>query len=777
MSTIDNTLIPTATHWGNYRIEVDNGHIKAVHPYKEDKNPTPIGQSLLNALDEQSRIAQPMVRAGYLERGSDSDRSGRGAEPFVAVSLERALDLVTNELLRVKENYGNEAIYAGSYGWASAGCFHHAQSQLHRFLNLFGGFTYSVNSYSFGAGEVITPHILANLWTLLEEMSPWQEVAQHAKLVVLFGGAGLKNTQIGLGGVGRHTAHDDMWAAKDAGIQFVNISPIRDDLVDFLDAEWLSPLPHTDTAIMLALAHTLVVEELYDKAFLQKYCVGLDRFLPYLLGDSDGQPKDAAWAEQISEVPAETIRSLARRMAGQPTMISVSWSMQRAEHGEQPFWMATVLAAMLGEIGLPGRGITFGYAATHSMGSSGRPPFKWPVLDRGQNAVQSFIPVARIADMLLNPGQPFNYNGRQRIYPDIKLVYWAGGNPFHHHQDLNRLLKAWQKPETIIIHEPWWNATARHADIVLPATTALERNDIGFARLGTYLTPMHQAVPPLQMARNEFDIFSDLAGRLGFKARFTENRDEMAWVRHFYEEAIRRAAPYGIDLPDFETFWLGEQISISDQVEARSSLLSQFREDPAKTPLPTPSGKIEIFSETIDSFGYPDCPGHPVWLAPKEWLRSPGAAKHPLHLLSNQPKTRLHSQMDHGLTSRQNKIKGREPARMNPQDAAPRGINEGDLIRIFNDRGDCLAGVSLSDDLRPGIIQISTGAWYNPLEPGQIGSLELHGNPNVLTRDQGTSQLGQGSTANSALVEVERYDGPDFEVTAFQPPQIVTEGR
>jgi len=775
MSTGYDTLIPTSTHWGNYRVEVDNGHIKAVHPYEADKNPSAIGQSLLDALDERTRISQPMVRAGYLERGLDSDRSGRGAEPFVAVSWDKALNLVASELIRVKEKYGNEAIFGGSYGWASAGRFHHANSQLRRFLNMFGGYTYSVHSYSLGAGHVITPHIVGELWQLLDEIPPWSEVAENAELVVLFGGAGLKNTQISSGGLGPHTAQDDMKAAKEAGVHFVNVSPVRDDLAHFLDAEWISPRPNTDTAIMLALAHTLVVEDLHDKEFLQNYCVGFDRFLPYLLGDSDGQPKDAEWAERISTVPADVIRDLARRMAWQRTMISVSWSLQRAEHGEQPFWMATVLAAMLGQIGLPGRGIGFGYAAMHSLGAAGRPPFKWPALSQGQNEVQAFIPVARIADMLLKPGQPFNFNGQEMRYPDIKLIYWAGGNPFHHHQDLNRLVKAWRKPETIIVHEPWWNANARHADIILPATTALERNDVSFIRDSTYISPMRQAVPPFQSARNDHGIFSDLADRLGFKESFTQNRDEMGWLRHFYETAIRYATRHAIKLPDFEEFWLGEQISIEDQVKAKPSFLTRFRQDPTGAPLTTPSGKIEIFSETIDSFGYDDCPGHPVWLAPEEWLGAAKAKTYPLHLVSNQPKTRLHSQFDHGVTSRQNKVKGREPARMNPADAQARGLKDGDLIRVFNDRGACLAGLILSNDIRPGIIQLPTGAWYNPLEPGQIGSLELHGNPNVLTQDKGTSQLAQGCAAHSALVEVERYEGSDFAVTAFEPPQIVTD--
>ena len=303
----------------------------------------------------------------------------------------------------------------------------------------------------------------------------------------------------------------------------------------------------------------------------------------------------------------------------------------------------------------------------------------------------------------------------------------------------------------------------------------LERNDIGFARGNAYLTPMRQAVPPYQQSKRDHDIFSAMAERLGFKDRFTENRDEMAWIRLFYEQAVEKAAEHGAELPDFEEFWLGEQITMDDQVTPLTSFLARFREDPSGAPLNTPSGKIEIFSETIAGFGYDDCPGHPVWIAPQEWLGADQTSRYPLHLLSNQPKTRLHSQLDHGVTSRQNKVKGREPARMNPRDAQARGIKDGDLIRIFNDRGACLAGVILSDDIRTGIIQIPTGAWYNPLKPGEIGSLELHGNPNVLTRDVGTSQLAQGSSANSTLVDVERYDGPDHDVTIFQHPPTVNQ--
>src|SRR5437870_9293428 len=200
---------------------------------------------------------------------------------------------------------------------------------------------------------------------------------------------------------------------------------------------------------MIALAHTLVTEGLHDDASLQRYTVGFEKFRRYLMGDDDGQPKDAAWAARISGIDAETIRKLARRMAGTRTFITTTWSLQRADHGEQPVWMAVVLAAMLGQIGLPGGGFAY---ALGSTSNTGKPPLAVPLptLPTGRNSVADFIPVARIADMLLHPGEAFDYDGQQLTYPDIKLVYWAGGNPFHHHQDLGRLRRAFARPDTVI---------------------------------------------------------------------------------------------------------------------------------------------------------------------------------------------------------------------------------------------------------------------------------------------------------------------------------------
>ncbi len=715
-----------------------------------------------------------MVRAGYLERGAAGDGGLRGKEAFVPVSWDEALDLAAGALKKVINEYGNEAVFGGSYGWASAGRFHHAQSQIHRFLRLIGGYTDVVYTYSAAACEAIMPYVLgADLYTIAGLSPVWKDVVEAGGLVVAFGGMRLDNSQVNPGGVGAHLDRGWLQKAREKGVEVVNISPIRDDTADFLQADWYPIIPNTDTALMLGVAYTLVDEGLHDRVFLETYCTGFDRFLPYLTGETDGIPKTPEWAAAITGISSDRIADLARRMADKRTMIALAFSLQRAEHGEQPFWMATVLGAMLGQHGLPGGGVSFGHATCHVVSYLGRrlPLFSWGAVPQGENPVKTFIPVSRIADMLLNPGLEVDFDGRKLKYPHIKLIYWAGGNPFHHHQDLNRLRKAWARPETIIVNESVWTATARHADIVFPVTTMLERDDI-ICGYDHYIMPSREAVPAFGEARNDYEVFSELARRFGLFDAFTEGRSEMDWIRHLYDTSVKNAAAVGVRLPDFDTFWEGEAICLEDQLFDLEFFLEAFRKDPAAAPLGTPSGKIEIFSEKVDGFGYDDCPGHPVWLDKEEWLGSPRAETFPLHLLSNQPKSRLHSQFDFGVVSRETKIRGREPARMHPDDAAGRGIRDRDVVRIFNDRGACLAGIILSEDLRPGVIQLSTGAWFDPATKGEEG-LERHGNPNVLTPDRASSRLGQALTAYSCLVEVERYEGPLPEVQAHKPPEIL----
>ncbi|HEY3867908.1 MAG TPA: molybdopterin-dependent oxidoreductase [Actinocrinis sp.] len=776
MAEHDERTIPTTSHWGAYRVRRDAGGDITVLPHPADPAPSPLLGNVAGALRHETRVRRPAVRRGWLEGGPGPSRR-RGAEPFVEVSWDEALDLLAAELARVRTQHGGEAVFGGSYGWASAGRFNHAQSQLHRFLNLHGGYTSSRNSYSLATSDVVLPHIVGESDSVLRAASSWPTIIENTELIVAFGGMPAKNVFVTPGGVTRHVTPGALNRLAERGVQVALVSPLRTDLPTGdgegerrLDADWFAIRPATDTALMLGLAHTLLAEKLHDRAFLDRYTAGFDVFERYLDGRADGTAKSAAWAAAICGIDAERIRTLARRMAARRTLVAVTWSLQRIQHGEQPVWAGIALAAMLGQIGLPGGGFGHGYGSMGDVGDHG-PRIALPYLPQGPNPVRTFIPVARIADMLLNPGAEYDYDGNRYTYPDIRLVYWAGGNPFHHHQDLGRLRRAFARPDTVVVHEPYWTATARHADIVLPVTTTLEREDIGSGRRDTHLIAMHQAVEPVGEARDDHAVFSALADRLGFAKAFTEGRTVREWLTHLYEEWRARLASQGTGVPPFAGFWDAGQVELPPGPE-RFTLFERFRADPDGVPLATPSGRIELYSSTVAGFGYADCPGHPAWLEPDAWQGAPAAERFPLLLIANQPSTRLHSQLDVGGVSRAAKVAGREALRLNTRDAAARGIAEGDVVRAFNDRGACLAGAVLTEDVRPGVVQLPTGAWFDPV-PGVEPVLCAHGNPNVLTADIPSSHLSQGCAGQHALVEVERFAGEPPALTVTAPPPLL----
>jgi biotin/methionine sulfoxide reductase len=751
----------TSSHWGAFRVITENDRIIAVEPFEGDTNPSSIPNALPAAVHHKSRVTRPSIRRGWLE-SSNHARELRGNDEFIELPWDEALDITATELNRVRNEHGNQAIFGGSYGWASAGRFHHALGQLHRFLNCMGGYVSSLASYSTAGAQAIMPHVLGMHFLKLSwgAQNAWPLIAEHTETLVMFGGINPKNSQVSMGGVTRHETGGWLRRFSDQGMRLVNISPQKTDA--FEGSQWLPVIPGSDTAMMLGLAYTIETEGLLDRDFLDRCTTGYPRFKAYLLGESDNQPKTVDWAAQLCGIDADSIRDLARAMASTRTLITVAWSLQRAQHGEQPFWMATTLAAMLGQIGLPGGGIGFGYGAIGGVGVAVK-RLEGLTLPQGTNPITDFIPVARIADMLLNPGTGYEFNGQQRRYADIRLVYWCGGNPFHHHQDINRLNKAWQQPETIIVHEPWWTATAKRADIVLPATTPYEREDIGRAQGDSYLFHMEKLISPIGQARDDYDIFSDLAQRIGVAEAFTEGRDSRQWLHYLYDQFRQKTIDGGTEVPDFEELcaknWVELPISGNEYAEVP---FAAFRDSPVTSPLGTPSGLIEIFSETIDGFDYDDCPGHPSWLPPEEWLGSEPGEQFPLHLVSPQPGDKLHSQMECAIAD----IAGARPAsvEISSEDASDRKIKDGDLVRVFNTRGACRARAHLSTDIRPGVVALPTGAWYDPASDGT----DTQGNPNLLTRDKGTSRLGQGSSAHTTLVDIELHNGEDPNASNVQ---------
>lgn len=782
----------SSSHFGSFMAQVEGGRFVRAVPFEKDPHPSPIIQGMPDRVYSASRVKYPMVRASFLKSREKSDPTLRGSEPFVQVSWDEALDLVAEELTRVRDTYGHEAIFGGSYGWMSAGKLHQAQILTNRFLGQFGGYVGQVYDYSIGAGEVIVPHIVGSMQPIFGPLTTWSSIEKHSELLVLWGATPLKNSQIAYGGCGEHSSMAWLERIQKKGTEVAYINPVQEDDFAFFRPKWvMAPRPNTDVALMLAMSHTLLEAGRQNQEFIDRYTFGFDRFAAYLNGETDGVVKNSAWAAKIADVPEDQIRALAYAMAEKRTMLVTAPALQRQDHGEQAFFATIGLASILGQIGLPGGGFGFGYiyngmgtpgpvvkpdlpnyeglGASEDGGSVGMPVM--PGISSGQNPLKLSIPAARMGDLLNEPGKTIDFNGNQLTYPDIKMIYWAGGNPFHHHQDTGRLIGGWRRPETVIVHELVWTATAKHADIVLPATTEVERNDISQSGMGVdrFIIAMKQAIPALYGARSDYQIFSDLSQRLGFADKFSEGRDEMGWLRFFYDMAGRMASARGVGIPEFDEFWQQGYLEFPAS-EDEYVMFSEFRADPAGAPLGTGSGKIELYSPVLEKFGYSDCPPHPAWLEPAEWLGGAQAEQFPIALVSPHPKYRLHSQMDHTWLRNFYEIGQREPVWINPADAEARGIENGDLVRIFNDRGSLLAGAWVTKRIRPGVIRLEEGGWYDPLDPKDPKSLDKHGNANTLTLDKGTSSLAQSTSAHTTLVQIERYTGAVPDVTAFDPP-------
>lgn len=777
----EQTAVMTAAHWGPIGVVVENG--KAV---KSGSAITPvIANELQNVVPDQLysevRVKYPMVRKGYLE--GNKDTTLRGRDEWVRVSWDKAFELVHNEVKRVRDAHGASGIFAGSYGWYSSGALHAARTLLHRYLNLTGGFVGVKGDYSTGAAQVIMPHVLGTI-EVYEQQTSWEVVLESSEIVVLWSAnpmATLRNawTSTDQQGV------EYFKKLKESGKRVICIDPVKSETCEYLGAEWIPINTATDVALMLGIAHTLATEGKVDTAFIKKYTTGYDKFETYLLGKEDNQPKDAAWASQITGVPADTIKKLAADFSAKRTMLMTGWGMQRQRHGEQTHWMIVTLASMLGQIGLPGGGFGLSYhyanggAPTATGGILGSITAS-PSTEAGEktwldDTSKFSFPLARISDALLNPGKTIQYNGTEVTYPDIKLIYWAGGNPFTHHQDTNTLVKAWQKPDTVIVNEVNWTPTARMADIVLPATTSYERNDLTMS--GDYsmmnIFPMKQVVEPQFEAKSDYDIFAELAKRAGVEQQFTEGKTEMDWLKGFYNTAFEAARKNRVIMPKFEKFWEDNKpITFKASEKAKKWVrYEEFRNDPLLNPLGTPSGKIEIFSDTVAKMNYDDCKGHPTWFVPAEYAGNV-TAEEPLALVTPHPYYRLHSQLCHTSLRQKYAVADREPVLIHTEDAKARGIASGDIVRIFNKRGQVLAGAVVTDGIIKGTVALHEGAWYDPQDLGVSEKpLCKYGNPNVLTRDEGTSKLAQGNSPNTAIVQVEKFVGEAPAVTVFTEPK------
>lgn len=779
----------SGSHWGAIRAKIQNGRVEEIKPFEYDQYPTEMINGIKGLIYSESRVRYPMVRLDWLKKRHNSNTAERGDNRFVRVTWDEALDFFYEELERIQKDYGPWALHTANVGWRSTGQFHSCGNHMIRAVGMHGNSVSTSGDYSTGAGQVILPYVLGST-EVYSQGTSWEIILKESENIIFWASDPIKNLQVGWN-CETHEAYKYLEQLKqkvaNKEINVVCVDPVKSKTQNYLGAEYKYINPLSDVAFMLAIAHTLYTENLYDKKFIDMYTVGFEKFVPYLLGETeDKKPKTAEWASEICGISADEIREFAHMLAGKRTQLILGWAIQRQQHGEQPYWMAAVLASMLGQIGLPGGGISYAhhYSSIGVPESGAAMPGSFPLnLDKGQTqkypntdykGYSSSIPVARLTDALLNPGQKINANGKEVVYSPLKMAIFTGCNQWHRQSERNKMKKAFQSLETIVSINYSWTATCRFSDIVLPACTPFERNDID--AYGSYssrgVIAMQKLVDPLYDSRSDFDIFRGLCRRFGKEKEYTRGMGEMEWVEKLYEDC--RAENEGkFEMPPFAEFWeTGYVLFPEGKPWVRHA---DFREDPELHALGTPSGFIEIFSNTIASYGYEDCKGHPMWFEKAERSHGgPKSDKFDFWLQSVHPDKRLHSQLCESKELRDTyTIQGREPLFMNPEDAKRLGIAHGDLVRVYNDRGQAIVGAHVSDNFPTGVVRLQEGAWYSPLNE-EIGSIDTYGDPNTMTLDIGSSMLAQAVSANTCLVNVEKYQGNAPDVTGFKGPNEIT---
>lgn len=632
-----------------------------------------------------------------------------------------------------------------------------------RFLNLIGGASVTVGDFSGGAGQIIMPHVLGDMEVYSRQTSWWQ-VLKNTETFVLIGTDPHKNGRAE-GGTTDHSMFPRWEIIKEADVDFISINPQRTTTDTWLDARWVQIVPNTDTALFIAMSHFVYRNELHDQNFLETHTVGHEKFIDYLMGKSDGVVKSAEWAAEITGIPHWRIEWLARLCATTRTQFAGSWAIQRAQHGEMPYWAITAFAAMTGQIGLPGGGVGFSWhwGQGGALFAQARAPGGVP---QGRNRVRGICPASRLNEMLQNPGKKFTRNGGTFGFPDVHMIYNSGNNFASHQQDTNELLSALTKVRTIVCQDPWWTASAQFADIILPATSTVERNEISSG--GTYskdkVYAMRQIIEPLGESLDDFEIFRRLAEIFDVEAQYTNNMDRMEIIEDSYYKSTAS------DHMDFDEFWeTGVARVPTPQEEFEWVRHGAFREDPEANPLATPSGKVELFSQTIADMNLADCPPMPTWLEPDEYLGN--GDPDDLHVVSPHPYNRIHSQFAQSNLRHELNIEDREFLLINEKDALERGISDGDLVELYNDRGAVIVGARVSGDIMRGVVSLYEGAWLSFDSKGRCNS----GAINVLTSSRRSSGLSQATTANTCLAKLRPATDVDGPNMAYDGPKIAKE--
>ncbi len=703
------------------RAHVEDGVIKRI---ETDDGKEPQLRACLRGRANRQRVYAPDRLLYPMKRTGE-----RGEGQFQRISWDEALDSVSKKLLRVKEKYGNQAIcYYGASGTMTA--FQGQRRPFTRLLNMFGGFTgrWGVASYE---GLAFACRYTYGTMTCGNS----RDDLLNSKLIILWG-MNPADTMMRTG-----TAH---WLAKakEAGIKIICVDPRYTEAAASFAQQWLPVRPGTDAAVLIAMAYVMIKEGMQDQHFLNTYTVGFEKFRDYVMGVEDGIPKTPAWAEAISGMPATAIATLAREYATtKPAALLAAWSPGRTAFGEQFHRAAMTLAAMTGNIGVSGGNSTgyegLPYGAISKSIPVGQNPLgqqitrPWEGLNAYSKADKDgpAFHVAKIFDGLIE--------GTKAGYPsDIKLLYVIAGNPLNQLLNINKGVEALKKLETIIVQEQFMTPTARFADIVLPVNSHLEKPDISSPFLtGPYFIFMNQVVPSQGESKSDWEIACELAPRLGI-SNFA-GKSEEDWLKYIVEN--------NPVLPPYDSF---RQNPVFKMTQSKPCVAFKEQIDDLKNhPFPTPSGKIEIYSQRIADMNNPQLPPIPKYIETWESPLDPLARKYPLQLVTTHSKFRANSVFSNVPWVAELET---HALWINPRDAVTRGVKNGDTIRVFNDRGDIRAPIRVTERITPGVVQIPAGAWYNPDKNG----IDLGGCANVLTRDE--MSPGGAFPDNTCLVQVEK---------------------
>ncbi|HEX3535177.1 MAG TPA: molybdopterin-dependent oxidoreductase [Stellaceae bacterium] len=655
------------------------------------------------------RLKYPMRRVGP-----------RGSGEWQRISWDEALDTVAREMRRVRDTYGNAAVLDASRTGSQS--MLHGRVAAQRFLYMFGGCTELWSNMSAEA-EVFA--VRMTYGATADYKTSGREPIDYAnsKLIVMWGWSP------GDGTFGTSTM-PFLREAKKQGVRIICVDPRRTETSRILADQHIFIRPGTDTAALIAMAYVTVSEGLHDEAYCDRHVLGFDdahlpqgapagaSYKSYLLGLTDGVPKTPEWAEVITGIPAATLRRLAIEFAtAKPAALQAGYAPGRTLYGEQFHRAAYALCALTGNVGVPG-----GNSGT-SNGATGRSGIK--SLPIGKNPIEAKVASSMLADLLAR--------GKAGGYPaDIKLIYSVGGDLFNQCPNANKIAGALDEVEFIVAQDHFLTPTARHADIVLPATTFWERNDVHTPWAGAlhYAIYMRQAIRPMYECRNDIDIFTDLSSRLGIAGY--SDKSEREWLRELTADAV----------DDFDAFAEAGVARFPAPQDA-VAFAKEIRE-PERYKFSTPSGKIEVYSMALaanpDPYGLGAIPPIPTWIAPP----APDA-EYPLALCTPKSKARTHS------------IHGNQPglARvdpdavwLHPDDAANRGIADGSRVRVFNQFGTTELPARVTDRILKGTVSINEGAWFTP----DAGGIDTAGCANALTADV-TAPCG-ATTYNSNYVEI-----------------------